>query len=69
MPNAIEIGKKIQTLRGLKGISQQKLAEEVGTTTAAIGNYESGLRVPKDSIKVELAKVLGSTVEFIFFEH
>jgi len=30
--------------------------------------YENGKRIPKDDIKITLAKYYGSTVEAIFFE-
>ena len=68
MPNSRSIGQRIKILRSAKGLSQQDLAEKVGTTTSAIGNYESGCRVPKDSIKTEIAKALDTSVEFIFFQ-
>lgn len=68
MPNANDIGQRIKVLRASKGMSQQELAEKVGTTTSAIGNYESGFRVPKDSIKAKIAKALEASVEFIFFQ-
>ncbi len=67
MPRPEEIGKKIKELRSKMGYTQQDLADLAGTTVAAIGNYEAGVRVPRDSIKIQIAKALNTTVEKIFF--
>lgn len=67
MPNAIEIGKRIKFLRQEKGFTLKELAKMAYVTTSAIGNYESGIRVPQDSTKALLARALGTTVEIIFF--
>lgn len=67
MPTPIDIGKKISSLRWAKRLTQEELAKRIGTTTAAIGNYEAGIRVPKDSLKIAIAKELDASVEEIFF--
>jgi transcriptional regulator with XRE-family HTH domain len=40
------------------GMSQRELAERIGVSTGAIGNYESGLRRPKFETLEALADVL-----------
>lgn len=67
MPSVQESGKKIANLRRKLGMTQEELAKKVGVTVAAIGNYESGIRAPKDIIKMKLADALGESVERIFF--
>jgi len=38
------VGRRIRTWRGRRGISQQRLADLVGVTQAALSNYETGKR-------------------------
>lgn len=49
-----------------KGWSQSQLAERVGVTPGAIGNYESDHSSPKDSILFALMQVLGVDANFIY---
>ena len=63
MNNASEI------LRGLRGDkSWAKTAKEIGITPSALANYESGIRTPRDQIKVKIAKYYGVSIESIFFK-
>lgn len=60
--------KYARNLRKLRGkISRQTVAEAVGVTRSAIAMYEQGERVPKDNIKVKLARFYNTTVEAIFY--
>jgi DNA-binding XRE family transcriptional regulator len=43
------------------------VAEAIGVTTMAISQYESGDRVPRDEIKIKLAKFFKKSVEELFF--
>jgi DNA-binding XRE family transcriptional regulator len=60
-------GKKILQLRIKHGETQERLAAAIGVTPAAIGNYEIETRVPRDSIKMRIAKHYGVSVDEIFF--
>jgi DNA-binding XRE family transcriptional regulator len=57
--------KKLKDLRGDR--SQKEVAEAVGISISALGMYEIGKRVPKDSIKIRLAAYYKKSVEDIFF--
>lgn len=59
------IGEKLRELRGEK--SQREVAEAVGTTAMAISLYESGERVPRDEIKIRLARYFDTTVDALFY--
>lgn len=59
------IGKRLVALRGDK--TQAQVAEAVGITVAALSNYEQGIRMPRDEIKVRLAAHYERTVESIFY--
>lgn len=59
------IGEKLRSLRGTRNLIE--VANAVGVSQSAISMYEAGERVPRDAIKVKLAKFFGVTVESIFF--
>ena len=63
--DASTIGKKLATLRG--EYSQEEVAKAVGISVSALSMYETGNRIPRDEIKVKLARYYKSTVEDIFF--
>ncbi len=60
-----KIAERLRELRGEK--SQREVAEAVGTSAMAISLYESGERVPKDEIKIRLAKYYETTVDALFY--
>ena len=60
-----EIGKRLVELRGDK--SQEEVATACGISPAAVGMYERGERIPRDEIKIRLARYFGVTVEGLFF--
>lgn len=62
MDKASQILKK---LRG--GTSREKVAKSVGISVSALGMYEQGRRIPRDEVKVKLAKFYGVPIESIFF--
>lgn len=58
-------GEKLRQLRGHR--SAREVAEEIGVTQQSVSLYENDLRVPRDAVKVKLAKLYGVTVESIFY--
>ena len=57
-----------QKLRDLRGeLPRETVANAVGISKSALSMYEQGERVPRDSVKLRLAKFYGKSVEFIFF--
>lgn len=67
MSTATVIGQKIKRLREMRKISRENLCNEVGITQSAISMYENGQRIPRDEIKVKLARALGVSIEELFF--
>ena len=65
----IKIANKLKDLRVLKNKTQHEVAGDLGISRSAIDNYERGIRVPRDEIKVKLANYYGVGVESIFFNH
>lgn len=65
--NRKKIGQKLVTLRG--SMTREQVAQAVGVTLTAIQMYENGERVPKDEIKIRLAKLYNQSIEEIFFSN
>lgn len=63
----MSIGKKLAKLRGER--SQELVARELGISLSAYSKYEHDERVPRDEIKVRIAKYYQTSVESIFFAH
>ena len=68
MPTNTEIGDRLKNLRKKKKYTQFEVSKIVGISVSAVTNYESGIRIPRDEIKIKLAKLYDSTVEDIFFK-
>lgn len=58
-------GAKLKQLRGRK--TQQEIADEIGITKSALAMYERDERVPRDEIKVRIAKYFGVSISSLFF--
>lgn len=61
----MSIGSKMRELRGER--SQQEVAESLGISKSAYAMYEQGNRVPRDEVKVRIAKLYGVSVLDLFF--
>ncbi len=59
------IGQKLRDLRGDR--SRKEVAKAAGVSTSSITMYELDERVPRDDVKVKLAKFFGKSVSDIFF--
>lgn len=62
-----DFSEKLKMLRLKKGLTQEELAKEIGVGVSAISMYEQGNRIPRDEIKIRLAKFFEESVEYIFF--
>lgn len=56
---------KLVKARGVE--SQAQVAEAIGIKQSTLSMYEHGLRVPRDHIKVKLAKYYRTTVQALFY--
>ncbi len=63
--NVDVMGKKLRELRG--NLPIDTVASAVGVSKSSLAMYERGERIPRDKVKVNLAKFYGKSVEFIFF--
>ena len=60
-----EFSIRLTELRKEFGISQAKLAKEIGATQKAIDFWEKGINEPKASYIIKLAKFFGVTNDYI----
>ena len=58
-------GEKLRNLRGKK--SKRKVSEELGISFSSYVKYERNERIPRDDIKIKIAKYFGTSVQDIFF--
>lgn len=65
MMNATDIGKRLVKLRGNR--TQDEVARAVKISPAAVGMYERGERIPRDEVKIELARFYDVTVQSLFY--
>jgi putative transcriptional regulator len=60
-----KIGRKLIELRGTK--SREQVAVDLGISYSAVVSYELGERIPRDEIKIKIAKYYGVDVGELFF--
>lgn len=60
------IGKRLRELRGEISVEQVSKALDVGAST--IYMWENGERIPRDEMKLKIARFFDSSVDEIFFK-
>ena len=60
-----KIAERLVKLRGKR--TQAEVAEAIGVSPSAYSMYETGERIPRDEIKIRIAKFYKRTVSSIFF--
>lgn len=63
--NATKMAEKLIELRGDR--SQEEIAKKLQISKSALGMYETGKRIPRDSIKLRIAEFYHVAIEDIFF--
>lgn len=59
------IAMKLRELRG--DVPRDRVCKAIGISESALAMYENGQRIPRDGIKVSIAKYYGKSVQSIFF--
>jgi len=59
------LSEKLQNLRRAAGLSQEQLAEQLGVTRQAVSKWETGEGKPDIDNLLPLAKLLGTTVDYL----
>jgi transcriptional regulator with XRE-family HTH domain len=60
------IAERLRTARG--SVPREEVAKAVGVSVSAMSMYENSDRIPRDEIKIRLAKYYGTTVQALFFD-
>lgn len=58
---------RLRNERVSKGMSRKDVAAALGLCVSSVTQYENGDRIPRDEMKVKIAKLYDSTVGFLFF--
>lgn len=66
MPDGKKIGERLRKLRG--NLTREFVAKACGVSVSALSMYENGDRIPRDNIKVRIAKLFGKNVQQIFLQ-
>ena len=61
------VADRLREARLEKGFTVKDVAEGCNITESAVRMYEIGQRVPRDGIKIRMAKFFGKTVQNLFF--
>ena len=59
------MGEKLIKLRGNR--TQEEVSEALGISKSALSMYETGKRIPRDPVKMKLARYYKKSVPSIFF--
>lgn len=62
----MSIGSRIKELREAAGLTQEQLANKIGVTKSAVGNYEQNISSPKESVLYKLIDTLECDANYIF---
>ena len=65
--DGLKIGKRLSDLRRERGETTAEVAMAIGSSQSAVSMYESGARIPRDNLKIELSRHFGVPVQQIFF--
>ncbi len=61
------IGQRIRRLREEKRQTKRYVAKQLGISYSALCQFEYGIMVPGDDLKMQIAKYFGTTVGKLFF--
>ena len=61
---AVEAGRRIRFFREQMGWTQEELADRLGCSQAAVGNYEQGTRLIEDELAIALEAISGQPAPY-----
>jgi len=65
----MSIGQRLKEARLSRNMTQEDLASAVGVTKGAIGNYETEVSSPKETILIKLMDVLQVDANFLYQDY
>ena len=67
MADIVNLGLRIQQCRMKKKLTQEELAEIVGTTQGYLSRIENGKEVPSRDLVIKICAALDVTTDYIFY--
>ncbi|NFL55589.1 helix-turn-helix transcriptional regulator [Clostridium sporogenes] len=61
----VTFGERLRNARNLKGITLDKMAEDLQTTKATLSRYENNLREPKADFVKKIAEYLNINIDYL----
>lgn len=58
--------KELAEARQKMNLTQSQIADKLGIRASSYQRFESGLRIPRVSMAIQLARILNSSVEHLF---
>lgn len=59
------MNEKLKELRREMGVKQKDVADAIGVSLSAYGNYEQGIREPSNAVLVKLCKYYKVTADYL----
>ena len=66
---AEKMAAKIRALRAERKLTQKEAADIICISVSAWAMYEAGERIPRDEVKMRIAKLFNTSVQNIFFSN
>lgn len=63
---AMSFGERLRRRREEKGMTQQQLAQQLGISKSAVGNYETGVSMPREDVLLQLFSALDAEPNYLF---
>ena len=60
-----DFGSRLKAIRQQRGLTQKKLAEEIGKSVQAVSSYERNSQIPPIEVMISIADVLRVSLDFL----
>ena len=61
----VDCGKRLRILRQAMGLTQKRLAEQLGLTKSVVSAYETDLRLPSYDVLIKIASIFSTTLDYL----
>lgn len=60
-----DFGSRLKAIRNQRGLTQKKLAEEIGKSVQAVSSYERNSQIPPIEVMISIADVLNVSLDYL----
>lgn len=60
-----DFGLRLKAIRNQRGLTQKKLAEEIGKSVQAVSSYERNSQIPPIEVMISIADVLNVSLDYL----